>query len=104
MVDITQLGIVLENLSDNFQKFEFDILSGYPMKFGKNIQAEYGLLTFQEFVETEAYKKFVLYKFENILQVKPFYEALKRKGFECYVDKDNCKDQDTCQLVVALNI
>lgn len=101
MVDVTQLGISVENLSDNFQKFEFhDILLGYLMKFGETIQDEFHLQTFQEFIENEDYKEFDLYSFQNeeILQIQPFYEALKRKGFECYVDTGNY------QLVVALNI
>lgn len=101
MVDVTQLGISLINLSDNFQKFEFhDILSGYLMKFGQSMQDEFHFQTFQEFIEDENYKEFELYNFqcEEILQIQPFYEALKRKGFECYVDTGNY------QLVVALNI
>lgn len=100
MVDVTQLGISLIRLSDNFQRLEFDILSGYPMKFGQTMHDEFGFPTFQEFIESKGYEKYELNGFqcEDILLIKPFYEALKRKGFECYVDTGNY------QLVVALNI
>lgn len=100
MVDITQLGISLTRLSDNFQKFEFDISSGYHMKFGQNMHDEFGFPTFQEFIESNGYEGFELNGFqcEDILQIQPFYKALKRKGFECYVDTGNYR------LVVALNI
>ena len=32
------------------------------------------------------------------LQIQPLYEALRKKGFECYVDKENY------QLIIALDI
>ena len=35
---------------------------------------------------------------EDILQIQPLYEALRKKGFECYVDKENY------QLIIALDI
>ncbi len=100
MVGVTQLGISLRRLSDTLQEFEFDILSGYLMKFGQTIHDEFSFPTFQEFIENEEYDGFELYAFqcEDILQIKPFYEALKRKGFECYVDTGDY------QLVVAFNI
>lgn len=100
MVDITQLGISLTRLSENFQEFEFDILSGYPMRFGETIHNEFGFRTFQKFIKSKEYEDFELNGFQgkDILQIKPFYKALKRKGLECYVDMENR------QLVVALNI
>lgn len=99
MVDVTQLGISLKNMSRDFRGFEFDILSGYLMRFGSTVHDEFGFPTFQEFIDSKGYEGFELYCFqsEDILQIKPFYEALKRKGFECYVDEDD-------RLVVTLDI
>ena len=98
MVDISQLVIPIEELSENFQKFEFNILLGFPMRFGQTFHDWSGFPTFEEFIESKEYQNLNLYGFESDLQVKPFCEALKRKGFECYVDVDNCI------IVVTLNI
>lgn len=100
MVSVSQLGIVIKSMSPDFHSFKIDILSGFKMYDGHQICEDLELPTFKEFIESGTYKHSEINDFQNedIIQIVPFYAALKRKGFEMIVDEPNY------QLIVALDI
>lgn len=100
MVDVTQFGIPIRKISSDFRKFEFDIVGGYLMRWGQTLHKTYEMPTMQEYVDQEDFVGEEINGFYNqdILQLIPLYEALKGKGIECYVDRDNA------QLVVAIDV
>ena len=98
MVGCTQLGIAVHKCRNDFNDFEFEL--SYLMRNSQNIHDEYHLPTFHEFLENKSYEGSELcgYIDEDILHLKPFCEALERKGFGCLVDDDEC------ELIVTLDI
>ena len=97
MIGCTQLGIAVHKCTNDFKEIEFSL--SYLMR-KQNINDEYGIPTFSEFIDEEAYKGNELCGFmdEDILHLKPFCEALERKGFACLADDDEC------ELIVTLDI
>lgn len=100
MVDVNQIGIPIRKMSQDFQKFEIDILGGYLMRFGETMHETYEMVTLQEFIEQDDFvgKELNGFTDQDILQLEPFGKALERKGIGCYADYDNG------QLVIAIDV
>lgn len=98
MVDVTQFGISIKKISSDFQQFDFDITGGYLMRFGETLCKDYEFITMQEFFDAGDFAGQEICGFTNndILQLKPFCQALEAKGAECYADPENG------QLVLAI--
>lgn len=101
MVDVTQIGVSIRKISQDFQKFTIDILGGYLLRFGKTLKEDYNMLTLPEFIENAkeiGVQELSGFGGEDIRLLLPLYKALKEKGVECYADPDNG------QLVAAIDV
>ena len=101
MIEVSELGIFITEISDDFKDVEFRILPFVSGRNGKAYQDEFSDdSTFTEYLENKGYIGDELYNFqdEEILALKPYCESMERKGFGCYVDKGDK------MLVVTLKI
>lgn len=101
MTGVTELGIFITKLSNDFKTVEFRISPYTSGRNGKSYEEEYDEdLPFTEYFEMKRYIGDELSGFqeEDILALKPYCESLKRKGFGCYVD------EGSKELVVTIKI
>lgn len=101
MIGVSELGIFITGISDDFKTVEFRISPYTSGRNGKEYQEEYyNDPTFTEYLERKEYVCDELFNFqdEEILVLKPYCESLERKGFGCYVDTGNK------ELVVTLKV
>ena len=101
MIGVSELGIFITEISDDFKDVEFRILPFVSGRNGKEYEDEFSDdSTFTEYFENKEYIGDELYNFqdEEILALKPYCESLERKGFGCYVDNGDK------MLVVTLKI
>ena len=101
MIGVSELGIFITELSDDFQNVEFRISPYLSGRNGKEYEEEnYNDPPFTEYIERKRYIGTELCKFqdEDILAIKPYCESLERKGFGCYVY------EGSRELVVTIKI
>lgn len=101
MIGVSELGIFITELSDDFQNVEFRISPYLSGRNGKEYEEEnYNDPPFTEYIERKRYIGTELCKFqdEDILAIKPYCESLERKGFGCYVY------EGSKELVVTIKI
>ena len=89
-----------------FMAFKFGITS-WTLYHGKTLSKDYDLYTFDEFIQKTNLNKdndsvrsleIAGFQAEDIILLKPFVDALKRKGFECFADPDNQELIVTCAI------
>ncbi len=99
LVEVDQFGISVRKISKNFQTFELDV-TGYPKRHGETLSETIELKTMKEFFDAEEFdgKEINGFQDNDIILLKPFCEALERKGLESYAAPDNC------QIVVAFTL
>lgn len=98
--ECTQLGISLYNMNRSFKKFQYSF--GWVL-VRETLKEDYEKPTFEEFFsnvdwDKDHYECCGFQDKEIIHLLKPFVEALQRKGFDVYFDEGN-----EC-LIVAFNI
>lgn len=101
MIGVSELGIYITELSEDFKTVKIEISPFISGRNGKSYNDEYpNDPTFTEYLENKEYLGDELYNFqgEEILALKPYCDSLKRKGFGCYVDTDYK------ELIVTLKI
>ena len=100
MIGVSELGIFITVVSDDFKTVRFRILPFVSGRNGKDFQDGHDYPTFTEYIENEDYFGDELCNLEDeeILILKPYCKSLERKGFGCYVDTGDH------ELVVTLKI
>lgn len=94
MVDYTQIGISVTSINKTFQEFSIEILNAWNLRFNESMEEYDTVPRYNDFIKDEknleSYDNEILgFQGKEILLLKPFCEALERKGFKCYLDLDN---------------
>lgn len=92
MVRYTTIGVTIESIGYAFKSFRTQVEKGWNLTEYESFEGFDDLVEFNKFMEDPDWVKFDEisgYQGEQIIKLRPFVDALMRKGFTCYVDTAN---------------
>lgn len=92
MVGYTQFGIIVNSINPTFQEFSIMIPHAWNLRFNESMEEYDAVTRYKDFIKDEKnLESYEILGFQGkeILLLKPFCEALERKGFKCYLDLDD---------------
>ena len=92
MIGFSTFGVVIDNIGRTFQEFKIQVSGGWNLTQYENLDDYDELIEFNKFMEKNDWMEIDEvsgFQGGNISQLRPFVNALMRKGFTCYVDTAN---------------
>lgn len=92
MVRFTTIGITIQGIGDAFKGFRTRIEKEWNLTDYESFDDFDDIVEFNKFMERPDWMKFDEisgFQGEQIIKLRPFVDALMRKGFVCYVDTAN---------------
>lgn len=103
MIDYTQIGVTITSINKSFREFSINIFNSWNLKSNENMEDFDDVPAYNDFIKNNERLKsdedeIAGFQGKDILSLKPFCEALERKGFKCYADPANWS------LIVAFDV